>query len=157
MVRMESFVMHPLFIRIESDSSCVSHNLIPDASAYRICRPIHTYDTSHSLVMIEQSLKKWLDRRHIKLLCPQIGIIDIDKKILYMVDILAEHEDDVVFLVIHASKSRCCAKQKEHMLAHCSNIKSQTHKIFKFEPTVFFINIYAQGKISSTLIQSRET
>jgi len=150
---MEAFLLHPLFIRIESENKCIAQTTIPDAEQYKINRPLHSYDFNNTPAMLlESALKNWLNRRRMYLLCPQVGIIDFEQKQLLVVDIVTEYMDEIVFLVIHATRTRCNNTEKNNLINRCRQIKEQTLKVFKFSPRMILINIFSNAQIHSTLV-----
>ena len=148
---MEAFLMHPLFIKIES-ATCICQTTIPNIKDYSILRPSLKSTTPFDVNVVEQSLKMWLERRRIGIISPKIGIIDLDKKHLLSVDILGEQGGQLVFIIIVSSDRRINFKQKFKLLKYCEGVQRQTLKIFKFEPCVYLVNIYGDGKISSSSI-----
>ena len=148
---MEAFLMHPLFIKIEA-STCICQTEIPGITDFHIVRPSLKNTAPFDASVVEQSLRMWLERRRISLISPKIGIIDLDKKRLLSVDIFAEQCGQPVFIVIVSSDKRINFKQKRQLLKYCEGVQKQTNKIFKFEPCVYLVNIYSDGKISSSSI-----
>lgn len=143
--------MHPLFIKIEA-STCICQTEIPGIEGFHILRPYLKSSVPFDATAVEQNLRLWLERRRIGLVTPKIGIIDLDKKRLLTVDILAEQGGQPVFIIIMSTEKRIKCKQKKQLMGYCTGLQKQTSKIFKVSPCVYLVNIYGDGKIYSSCV-----
>jgi hypothetical protein len=157
-MEVESFLLHPLLIHLKNNNTWECHTDLPDKDLYQIitkpilCPTKCDYDTFIS------NLHIWLDRRGIHVLHPKIGIVDIQHKIIYNVDIVAEREDQIVFIVFYQSENRWGGQEaKDAMLSYCKKIHTQTDKVYHHKVQVYLVNVYGSGKIVSTVIPSLST
>lgn len=154
-MEVESFLLHPLLVHLTSNLTWECDTDLPDKESYIIihkpviCPTLCDYDT---FIM---NLHVWLDRRGVHILQPKVGIIDINRKIIYNVDIVAERGEQVVFVVIYQSEARWGGQDaKNAMLSYCNRVHIQTEAIYHQKVDVYLLNVYGNGKIASTIIHS---
>lgn len=150
---MESFIMHPLFLQLRSDQSIICQEVIPELSKYQVYKSSnHTIGDISTNDSTTCAFLLWLGRRRISPVATQICIPNIKQKHIYIVDMVAQYNDDIVFLIVHISDRKCIPSTHEKMLKYCTLIKQQTKTVFKFDPIVYLVNIYANDRISSVCL-----
>lgn len=147
---MESFVMHPLFLQLRPDQSIVCQEVIPELSKYQVYKSSnHTISDASTNDNTTCAFLMWLSRRRMSPIATQICIPNIKQKHIYIVDMVAQYNNDIVFLIVHISDKKCMQHIHEKMLKYCTLIQEQTKTIFKFEPVVYLVNMYSNNRISS--------
>lgn len=150
---MERFLMHPLFIRVESNSICLCQVPIPNAHAYTLRRPVFKPNPHTRPDVFEMSFHTWLDRRRLQPMSPRVGIINPKRKHMYLVDLVAEsYTGDIVFILFYNTERRAVKRQKKFMYKYARDVKKHAMEIFKIEPVVMCVNAYSHGKLASFVV-----
>jgi hypothetical protein len=152
-MEVESFLLHPLLVQLTSNTTWECDTIIPDKESYIIIHKPIIQPTLCDYDTFIMNLHLWLDRRAIHILQPKVGIIDIQRKIIYNVDIVAEKDEQVIFIVMYQSENRWGGQDaKNAMLSYCDRIHIQTEAVYHQQVQVFLLNVYGHGKIVSTII-----
>lgn len=143
---METFLMHPLFMQLQN-TNILCQQTVPDLASFQVYKSSRATLGDLSLDSIMASnIMRWIERRRIKCFASHVCIPDIEKKQLFVVDLAARIDDeDICFLVVHVSPTKCKLSVKKKLLSYCSLIKEQTLLVFKFEPRMIFINVWEKG------------
>lgn len=152
-MEVESFLLHPLLIHLNSNTDWTCDTELPDKADYTIIHKPVLYPTRCDYDTFIMNLHVWLDRRAIHILHPKMGIIDLQRKLIYNVDIIAERDEKIVFIVFYQSETRWGSQESKHaMLSYCDRIHIQTEAVYHRKVHVYLINVYGNGKIASTTV-----
>lgn len=146
---MEAFIMHPLFVKIQNNCTCVINTLIPNSENYALHILSFPHDDNDITENLNRTLQSWLARRNINPLVSKIGILDVHEQKIFVVDMLAEKNDDIILLLMFRTTKRATHYQKMRMQCYAQIVKETTEKTYKFIPTVLIINVYGPGNIAS--------
>jgi hypothetical protein len=133
------------------NANILCQQMVPDLASFQVYKSSRATLGDLSLdSIITSNIMRWIDRRRIKCFASHVCIPDIEKKQLFVVDLAARIDDeDICFLVVHVSPTKCKLSVKKKLLSYCSLIKEQTLHVFKFEPRMIFINVWEKGGIAS--------
>ena len=152
-MEVESFLLHPLLVHITSETTWECHTDLPHKEDYTIIHKPIQYLSQCDYDTFITNLHVWLDRRGIHILYPKIGIVDIPRKLIYSIDIVAERDDKIVFIIFYKSETRWGGPEaKNAMISFCDRIHMQTQVVYHQDVHVYLLNVYGNGKIVSTII-----
>jgi hypothetical protein len=147
--------MHPLFIRVHGNQ-CIAQCEIPDSQEYTLHRlPVLTRActrSSSNLCCMEDALEHWIHRRNMNLIASRIGVIDRQLKKIFLVDMVATQNDDIIFICMIHTNKQIRKIQKEKARQYCEQVKQQAQRVFQIEPIVYALNIYNKDKLWSMRI-----
>lgn len=157
MLSTETFLLHPLFTRIlPGNVLSIAATNLPHQDEYFIKRPYSTIHTNPLMRIsnVEENLHGWLTRRGFNLVCAKTGIVDIDEKRVWTVDLVTETpQEELVFLVKFYTEKRAGKRDKNAMLRYAKDVFIRTQKNYLVSPRVICLNIYGVGKISSFALE----
>lgn len=141
--------MHPLFMHVQDNYTCVLNSPIQLDSNYSLHRLVFQHDHVDIADDLRKNLELWLTRRNILPMVPKIGIIDMEQHKILFVDILAECNDQIVFILFFHTDKRATHHQKARMREYANQIKKNTVNVFHFEPEIKVLNIYGAAQLAS--------
>jgi hypothetical protein len=157
---MESFLLHPLFIRVVNNYTCLCSTSIPEIEQYRIFKqyiPSIAPVLSPNLASnFEQSLTTWLTRRNLTPCCSKIGIIDPPNKFIHAIDMVVQDTaGDITFITWFPSHQRFALQRQTTLITYARLLRQKTRESFQFTPKIALLNVYGDScKISSHWVTS---
>ena len=173
--------MHPLFVRVDlsGDPVVIATTEIPNIYDFSMKRLINTASCPIDRQALADVMFKWAQRKGIKIGQTNVGIVDIDAKSLYFIDILAQRRrpldpnvvpnqnenvvlprafpgnivGEITFILVYITDKVIHAREKNLLRQYCREIQASTQRVYKFSPCVYILNIYEETRLYSMCIE----
>ena len=151
----ERFLMHPLLVEFDENDplAWTCHTNIPDKHEYTIIKTPSQRVSSFDSDLFEEELNTWLCRRNMNIVCSHVGILDYEKKKILKIDMIAEHNNNMVFFLTVLSSKRLLSKRKEILEIYGRLIVNKTESNYGIKPILYIMNIYENCRIYTSMIQ----
>ena len=174
--------MHPLFVRIDTVADeyvVVVTREIPHIYDFSMKRLINTSSRPIDKQVLADVVSRWAQRKGIKIGQTNIGIVDVDAKSLYYIDILAQRRrpldpdvlpnqnenvmlprpfpanvvGEITFILVYITDKVIRDREKNLLRQYCREMQASTQRVYKFSPCVYILNIYEETRLYSMCIE----
>ena len=88
----------------------------------------------------------WLQRRRIRVQCSLLGVLDPDKKKIWVVDIVGERDNQAVLICVYVSPRRR-GREREAMREHARRLDDVIRTVYCLDCELYLLNVYGAGRI----------
>jgi hypothetical protein len=160
MSSVESFLFHPLTVRLEPARGrgrwrCARR--VPGLGRFQVrfsprergppvpgLTRAGAWQRRHTC--LAESMAVWLRRRGVVAHKRDHGVVDVARRVIYPVDLLAEHDEELVFILAYYSHRRGGALWRENM-EHARRMRASLEENYRLRGRVMVLNGYGEGRV----------
>lgn len=152
MSTLESVMHHPLTVSFKCITpvlDCTCRTEIEDLREYTLeSKPImHSAPNMRFNAELLCNLAgTWLQRRRIRVQCSLLGVLDPDKKKIWVIDIVGERDNRAVLICVYVSPRRR-GRAREAMREHARRLDDVITKVYRLDCELYLLNVYGAGRI----------
>ena len=147
-----SLMHHPLTVSFKSITpilECMCRTEVPDLNEYTLeKKPI--METGPNMRFNAELMcnlaSAWLQRRRINVQCSLLGIMDPNRKKVWVVDIVGERDDKAVLICVYVSPRRR-GDAREQMREYAKTLKGVLRDVYRLECQMCLLNVYGAGRM----------
>ncbi|NBV34487.1 MAG: hypothetical protein EBR81_12045 [Proteobacteria bacterium] len=98
----------------------------------------------------------WLQRRRIRVQCSLLGLVEPDRRKVWVVDIVGELDDKAVLICVYVSPKRR-GQARERMRDYAQKLRKEVLKdVYRLDCQVCLLNVYGAGRLEGELLIDNE-
>ena len=105
--------------------------------------PLHL---THTL----QKMHTWMRRRDIQVHQSGLAVLDLTRRLIFPIDLVAEMNQEIVFILLYYSEKRGGAASRD-MQDYADEVADTCRRHYRINPVMGIINVYGNGSIVGAL------